>query len=67
MKVRIPAQTVEIETKHLKHIKAMGLAWAFDTRLFECNHCGEVFEAHRSDAMYCSGACKVAAHRSKKT
>jgi hypothetical protein len=30
-----------------------------------CLHCGEVFEPRRSDAKYCSKACKQAAYRSR--
>ena len=33
----------------------------------ECAHCGEPFEAKRSDALYCSGACRIAAHRGVTT
>jgi hypothetical protein len=28
-----------------------------------CQRCGQVFTARRSDARYCSGRCRVAAHR----
>jgi hypothetical protein len=30
---------------------------------FACAHCGEPFTPARSDARYCSGRCRVAAHR----
>ncbi len=30
-----------------------------------CERCGEPFVATRSDARYCSTACRVAAHRSR--
>lgn len=32
----------------------------------ECRKCGCQFAPKRSDAMYCSAACKVAAHRARK-
>jgi hypothetical protein len=28
-----------------------------------CDRCGDVFTPRRSDAKFCSGACRVAAHR----
>ena len=28
----------------------------------ECQHCGQAFEAKRSDARYCSDDCRAAAH-----
>ena len=31
----------------------------------ECAHCGKPFEQARSDARYCGGACRVAAHRAR--
>ena len=31
-----------------------------------CAHCAEPFIPARSDALYCSGACRVAAHRAKR-
>lgn len=30
-----------------------------------CAHCGEDFTPKRSDARYCSGKCRVAAHRAR--
>jgi len=30
-----------------------------------CKHCGETFQPTRDDAKYCSGRCRVAAHRAK--
>jgi hypothetical protein len=30
-----------------------------------CQHCGSAFTPARSDAKYCSGKCRVAAHRAK--
>lgn len=31
-----------------------------------CQHCGASMKLYRADARYCSGACRVAAHRAKK-
>ena len=31
-----------------------------------CEHCDEAFTAHRAHARYCSGACRVAAHRARQ-
>ena len=31
----------------------------------ECRHCGHRFWSKRHDAQYCSGKCRVAAHRSR--
>ena len=30
-----------------------------------CGQCGQTFTPKRSDAQYCSGRCRVAAHRAK--
>jgi hypothetical protein len=35
-------------------------------RTRSCDHCGETFAPTRSDAKFCSGRCRVAAHREKK-
>jgi ribosomal protein S27AE len=32
-----------------------------------CPSCGTVFQAARSDAVYCSGACRQAAYRRRVT
>jgi hypothetical protein len=32
----------------------------------DCEHCGWSFTPTRSDAKFCSGACRVAAHRAKR-
>jgi len=32
----------------------------------KCKQCEEEFEPKRDDAVYCSGKCRVAAHRAKK-
>ena len=37
------------------------------SRLGECEWCERVFVKRRSDARYCRPACKVAAHRDRKT
>lgn len=37
-----------------------GLSFGWDVI---CDHCGNHFHAGRSDARYCSGRCRVAAHR----
>jgi hypothetical protein len=31
-----------------------------------CVHCGKPFTANRSDARFCSGRCRTAAHRAEK-
>jgi hypothetical protein len=31
----------------------------------ECQYCGETFKSTRIHKLYCSGRCKVAAHRAK--
>ena len=31
-----------------------------------CQRCGQVFEASRLDARYCSGVCRTLAHRDKR-
>jgi hypothetical protein len=32
----------------------------------DCQHCGTAFAPARSDARYCSGRCRVAAHRARR-
>ena len=32
---------------------------------YECGQCGATFVPRRSDARYCSGSCRVAAHRAR--
>jgi hypothetical protein len=31
----------------------------------ECQHCGEMFKSKRIHKQFCSGRCRVAAHRAK--
>jgi hypothetical protein len=31
----------------------------------ECRHCGEMFKSKRIHKQFCSGRCRVAAHRAK--
>lgn len=31
-----------------------------------CTHCGDFYHAERQSSEYCSGACRVAAHRARK-
>jgi hypothetical protein len=33
--------------------------------MFPCAHCGQEFTPSRSDARFCSGRCRVAAHRAR--
>lgn len=36
-----------------------------DAHAVQCAHCGKRFQALRPEAVYCSGGCRVAAHRAK--
>lgn len=36
-------------------------------RVYECEHCHAPFEPWRSDARFCSGRCRVAAHRTRRS
>ena len=31
-----------------------------------CAHCGQTYTPTRSDSIYCTAACRVAAHRAKR-
>ena len=31
-----------------------------------CQHCGEPFQSKRVHKLYCSGRCRVAAHRARR-
>ena len=39
---------------------------AFRDRLWECEECGVLFEAARSDCQFCSTACRMRAYRRRK-
>ena len=32
----------------------------------ECSHCGQTYTPKRSDSVYCTSRCRVAAHRGKQ-